>query len=385
MTDQLAATKPADVHEVDVRALARNGQLATYYQSVVGHRRRAVMAAVYEIVAPIVFERLTRKIELRRRHYGCAVSIRGLEPDCLDRYHDDVEAVIDDLFRRAQIPITNLEAWVVGRMEAATVDAHRRRRGAVGALQRPRVPNWLVDALGDDPWLVELATAMLVWVGNSVTAGADVWPIQSWAERRARMTGEHRAATQATSADVQCVLAAMRRRPAWYDAYVERPLGRKVAPVAMQREESDKPPTPLLLSEPYDTDDAELRALATVAMEAITDRVHAGDDPSAAVTEVLSTVFKPTRIGTHDLEPPRHDAIGNIDELIADKAVVGRVVTTVLDTIGSGQGEPQRQSSSGGLALATTTPELGNTVIGRWYRRLSSNPSAKRSHWRTKT
>ncbi|GGM81178.1 hypothetical protein ACFFX1_18445 [Dactylosporangium sucinum] len=37
------------------------------------------------------------------------------------------------------------------------------------------------------------------------------------------------------------------------------------------------------------------------------------------------------------------------------------------------------------MTLAITTPELGNTVIGRWHRRLSSNPSAKRSHWRTKT
>jgi hypothetical protein len=34
---------------------------------------------------------------------------------------------------------------------------------------------------------------------------------------------------------------------------------------------------------------------------------------------------------------------------------------------------------------APTGPDLTNTVVGRWHRRLSSNPSAKRSHWRTKT
>src|SRR5258705_12578456 len=37
------------------------------------------------------------------------------------------------------------------------------------------------------------------------------------------------------------------------------------------------------------------------------------------------------------------------------------------------------------MTLAITTPDLDNTVIGRWHHRLSSNPSAKRSHWRTKT
>ena len=29
--------------------------------------------------------------------------------------------------------------------------------------------------------------------------------------------------------------------------------------------------------------------------------------------------------------------------------------------------------------------EMSNTVVSRWHRRLSANPTAKRSHWRTKT
>ncbi|WP_432839174.1 hypothetical protein [Dactylosporangium sp. CA-092794] len=33
----------------------------------------------------------------------------------------------------------------------------------------------------------------------------------------------------------------------------------------------------------------------------------------------------------------------------------------------------------------TATPDLTNTVTHRWHRRLSANPDAKRSHWRTKT
>ncbi|MER7004326.1 hypothetical protein ABT297_14955 [Dactylosporangium sp. NPDC000555] len=37
------------------------------------------------------------------------------------------------------------------------------------------------------------------------------------------------------------------------------------------------------------------------------------------------------------------------------------------------------------LAHLTATPDLSNTVVSRWHRRLSANPTAKRSHWRTKT
>ncbi|MFG2043328.1 hypothetical protein [Dactylosporangium sp. NPDC048998] len=37
------------------------------------------------------------------------------------------------------------------------------------------------------------------------------------------------------------------------------------------------------------------------------------------------------------------------------------------------------------LAPLTATPDLSNTVVSRWHRRLSANPTAKRSHWRTKT
>ena len=37
------------------------------------------------------------------------------------------------------------------------------------------------------------------------------------------------------------------------------------------------------------------------------------------------------------------------------------------------------------LTPLTVTPDLTNTVVSRWHRRLSANPAAKRSHWRTKT
>ncbi|MGI5238094.1 hypothetical protein [Dactylosporangium sp. CA-139066] len=37
------------------------------------------------------------------------------------------------------------------------------------------------------------------------------------------------------------------------------------------------------------------------------------------------------------------------------------------------------------LKPLTATPDLSNSVVSRWHRRLSANPAAKRSHWRTKT
>lgn len=36
------------------------------------------------------------------------------------------------------------------------------------------------------------------------------------------------------------------------------------------------------------------------------------------------------------------------------------------------------------MTLAISNPDLFNTVVGGWHRRLSSTRSAKRSHWRTK-
>lgn len=37
------------------------------------------------------------------------------------------------------------------------------------------------------------------------------------------------------------------------------------------------------------------------------------------------------------------------------------------------------------MTLAISNPDLFNTVVGEWHRRLSTTRTAKRSHWRTKT
>src|SRR4029450_10041041 len=81
---------------------------------------------------------LTRGIERRRGHRTCAIGVEHLEPDCLDKYEDDVEAVLDDLLRHATVAIHNLEGWVRSRLVNGTVDGNRRRRGRQGARARPR-------------------------------------------------------------------------------------------------------------------------------------------------------------------------------------------------------------------------------------------------------
>ena len=98
--------------KLTVRELADSGILAVHYKEASEDERRRLRTEAYELLYMIVFMQLTRRVELRRGHRDCAVSIGGLRPDCLDRFHDDMDAVLDDLFRNAQVPIWNLEGWV---------------------------------------------------------------------------------------------------------------------------------------------------------------------------------------------------------------------------------------------------------------------------------
>jgi hypothetical protein len=268
-----------------IRELARDGRLAAVAASAVGGERRALTGAAYDVAWPVVFTRLTRRFEQRRGHAACSVAVNRLADDCLDRFHDDVEAVVDDLLLHARQPIRDVEAWIASRLTVATVDGHRRSRGRRGALQRPRVPAWLAGALGQDRWLTALATEVLVWVGVPATAGTGVWPLDAWAQRRAAATGDWQGSDPATVArEVDTVLAAMRHRPGWYADYVERPLGRKRAPLVV-----GAPPT-LAATAPAD-DDAELTLQAAAAVQAIEARVARGEPVRAAAVDVIATVF----------------------------------------------------------------------------------------------
>ncbi|MFI5911023.1 hypothetical protein [Dactylosporangium sp. NPDC051541] len=322
-----------------LRELASSGRLADYYEAAPPAVRRQLHRAAFPIVGPIVFQRITRRVEIKRGHLVCAGSIDRLEPECRDRHHDDVEAVLFDLFRKARVPVANLEGWMVGRLNAATVDAHRRRRGDRGGLQKVRVPQWVIKGLAGDAWLTILAHELLTWVGVAATAGTDLWPIDAWVERRARETGDHRSDERTVRQEIETVLSVMRKRPGWYCDYVERPLGRKQAPVravpAALRDTPGRPERPLPLVERHDIDESYLLDLAALAIDALRRRLRRGEDPRAVVTEVMTLVFgDQTGADELDLIPGTGSLTTQAAELVADAATVDRVVAMALEHLG---------------------------------------------------
>jgi hypothetical protein len=318
------------------RELARQGQLAEYAAVVSGAERKRLRAGLYEIVQPVVFSQLTRRLELNRGHPRCATAVSALGDECLDRFHDDMDAVLDDVFRNACVPVRNLEGWVRKRLTAVTVDAYRRRRGARGALQRPRVPAWLALRLGGREALLALAVDMLEFAGHEVAGGGDVWPIDTWAARRAvGGDGDFDAVRRAVSRDVATVVAAMRTRPRWFDDYVERPLGRKRIPLA--------PVRPTVLDEPADPAphrlaDALLTELAGVAVTAIETRLARGEDATAAVVDVVRAVFEAPAGLPGGVDAP-------ITTALADRTSADRLVRDVLAIVaGRSGGTPHEQN-----------------------------------------
>lgn len=322
-----ARPAPPDARVRRLYELAHAGRLAAVAAAATGADRLALTGAAYDVAWPVVFARLTRRVELRRNHRVCAIGVDHLADECLDRFHDDVEAVVDDLLTHARQPVHDLPGWIAGRLTAATVDAHRRRRGERGALQRPRLPGWLADELGRDRWLMALAVQMLVWVGVTNTAGNEVWPLEAWAQQRAAHTGDWMGSHPAAVAgEVEKVITAMRRRPGWYESYVERPLGRKQAPVAAA------PPaeSPLTLAGPDLQADAEMRRLAADAVGAIGRRLGRGEQTQAVVAEVIRSVF--SRSLNAGLERAPHagpDPLGGVTGALADPARLRRIVATV--------------------------------------------------------
>ncbi|WIV53270.1 hypothetical protein [Amycolatopsis nalaikhensis] len=322
-----AAIGPADVD--GVRRLARDGRLAGSASAAPPHDLARLRGAVYTVAWPLVFTRVTKPLERQRRHPDCARGLEWLRPDCLDRFHDDVEAVVEHALRRATDPIENLEGWLSTRLNPATVDAHRRRRGEIGALQRPRLPAWLGEALGGDPWLCDLAVQILVWVGVPATAGAELWPLDGWAARRAQVTGEPVAGRDTLDREVRRVLAAMRTRPKWHAEHVERPLGHKQAPVAPMPSDTAAELPALALVGPHEAEDVRLAGLAEQALRAIEARLDRGVDPAAAVTAVVRLLFG--RDPSPHRGSPRDDWLATA---LTEPARLDRIVTTALAILG---------------------------------------------------
>jgi hypothetical protein len=331
MADQFRNEQPG------VRGLAKEGRLADYFGIASTAERRRLRIEGYELLHPVVFGHLTRKVEARRNHRDCMVSVRNLRPDCLDRFHDDIDAVLDDLFRSARQPILNLEGWVSKRLIAVTVDAHRRRRGERGALQRPRIPRWLARELNNDQRLIGLALDMLDWVGVEATAGVSDWPIAIWASERMANEKGCEDPSRSVTEDVMTVLAAMRKRPKWYLNYVERPMGHKRPSLLSNPRHGWEPASDSAQAarDAHAADDARRAELAALAVTAIRSRVQQGEDVHAAVIGVINAVFG-SDTGAQDLDRlPAHD--GTDDEWVAvrlaDPATVDRIVAVVLDLL----------------------------------------------------
>ena len=292
-------------------------------------------AVLFHTVSDLVYSRLTRRIERARGHFGCATSPTALQPECWDRFMDDVEAVRADLLRHADKPIENVEGWMAARLTAVTVDAHRRRRGERGAQQRPRIPAWLRDALGHDAKLIALALDILTWSGVPAVAPNGPWPLGVWAERYAAAPGDPEASESRIAADVETVLAAMRTRRSWYDRYVEGPLGQKTIPLVPASRAGDFPgrePGHLAAVSPEETADARLHALADEAIDAISARLATGEDPRSAVVAVVHTVFGAgagADTGAEEMDRAPGEGTRSDEEvaqMLADPARVARLV-----------------------------------------------------------
>jgi hypothetical protein len=323
--------------QLQLRRLARNGLLAETVASASAEERTQLRGAAYNVTWPVVFIRVTRRVELNRGHLNCYNSVHHLADGCLDAFHDDVEASVEDLLVHSTVPILDLEAWIASRLNAVTIDAYRRRRGRKGALQRPRPPKWLLTQLGNDPWLIDLATQILIWVGIEATAGASAWPYDGWAARRATLTADLKGSTSATvSNEVELVLAAMRQRPKWFARYVEAPMDRKQPAVGAGTYLSDQGvlerAKPLVTRD--ETEESTLLELAAAALAAITRRLANGEDPDKVVREVVEAIFC-GGTGGDDIDriPQSRDAASDVSALLHNPTVADRVVAAILAII----------------------------------------------------
>lgn len=251
-------------------------------------------AVLYRMVANLVYERITRPVERRRGHDRCAAAAEKMLPECHDAHQDDVAAVYEDVLSKSARTFENLPGWISTRLKPATIDAYRRRRGALGAQQRPRLTVWLEAELGPDPWLRRLALNVLEWAGVTATVAGGVWPLGAWAQQRAQITGEPGCTEAQIVVDLERVLRAMRTRPTWFESYVERPLGRKQAPLLSERagaSEHAGEPEYVTFYTPDETAEALLRHLAWTAVNVLVQRLSRGGDERETIVEVVRAVF----------------------------------------------------------------------------------------------
>lgn len=334
-----------------LRSLAASGELHRTAAEAPPGAVAELRSAAFGIALPLVWERHTRPLEARKGHRQCVSAISRLAPDCLDGLTDDLEAVVSGLmsYRR---PIGNLEGWLTRRMANAIKDGNRVRRARnMGAQQRVRVPAQIASALGGNPWLTSLAGRVLQWAGVPGTAGTGLWPISAWAEDRARITGEWETigSQGRVATDLKLVLDTMQRwDPAWYDRYVERPLGRKWAPVAFDPAEAADGgssaaagaagPAWLELVPRSERADAQLLELAATSLGLMQAGLTAGRPLPGVVAEALAKTFLGPRSVCSEMdERPldgSHDTFSTVATVLADPVALARVTAAVAGILG---------------------------------------------------
>ena len=332
----LPASRPPSL-----RALAASGDLWRVAATIQGEGAR-LRAEAFETALPLVWDRHTRPLEARKGHRWCVTGVRRLAPDCADGFTDDLESVVTALLSYRQ-PIANLEGWITVRMANAIKDGHRVRRAReMGAQQRVRVPARLAMRLGNDPWLVALADRVLQWVGVRRGAGAELWPLSSWAQDRAAIRGPGGEARggDTVAADLKVVLAAMRDcDAAWYEKYVELPLGRKWAPVAAEAwqdgERAAGEIAYLDLVPDHEREDARLAEAAAASLAIIRERLAVGDEPHRVVADALTEGFLSVGALRDELGrlPGSDDPAEVLTAVLADTAALQRLVVEVLDIV----------------------------------------------------
>ncbi len=324
-----------------LRDLAASGGLR---QAACSGDARGLRSEAFGLVLPLVWQRHTRPLEMRKGHRRCAAGICCLEPECADGFTDDVESVVTALLAYSR-PIANLEGWITMRMANAIKDGYRMRRSRdMGAQQRVRVPMRLKARLGNDPWMVALADRVLQWTGVRHTAGTQMWPLGAWAEDRAALVGPARqpSAGETVAADLAVVLRTMREwDTAWYVGYVEQPLGRKWAPVAAQtcRDPDSGAPDEsahLDLVPQHERDDARLAEAAAGCLAVIRSGIAAGGEPRQVVADALADSF--LSVGSLceecDRTPLADGDPGTVvAAVLADPDALDRVVGTALDIV----------------------------------------------------
>lgn len=339
MNQEYIAEHSDDGHDEEraLLAAATMGGLAEYLDKnpITGR------AVLYRIVSNLVYERVTRPVERKRGHDRCAASPDKMPPDCHDAHQDDVAAVYEDVLANSALSFENLEGWIASRLKRATIDAYRKRRGERGALQRPRLTGWLEAEIGRDPWLRRLAVNVLEWVGVTATVAGGIWPLGAWAQQRARITGEPLCTEAQITADLELVLRAMRTRPTWFETYVERPLGRKQAPLLTERlggPDRLGEPEYVTYYAPDETAEALLTHLAWAAVRALEQRLGRGGDPRETIVEVVGAIFG---AGTGAEEIDRvpgtaSNARERIASLVLEPEVLARVIDAVQEIVQKG-------------------------------------------------